>query len=64
MKDGVTTITGELVIGIGQNPLKVMLGPAIGSPGGPAAAPMIAAKGLSVSLAFVLFVHFAKFLLA
>ena len=64
VKDGNTTITGELIVGNGQNPMKVMLGPPIGSPGGPAAAPLFAAKGISVSIALVLFVHLAKFLLA
>ena len=49
-KDGKVTILGELVVGNGQNPFKVMLGPPTGSPGGAASVPMIAAKGISVSV--------------
>lgn len=64
IKDGNTHITGELICGNGQSPFKGMLGPPTGSPGGPAAAPLTAVRGVSVGLAFLLFVHLAKFLLA
>ena len=43
----VRVLGGDLVFGAGNPPLKVMLGPTTGSPGGGAAAPLVAASGVS-----------------
>lgn len=64
VKDGKTHITGDLIVGNGQNPLKLMVGPPTGSPGGPASVPLMAVKGISVSAAFMLAWHLVKFLVA
>lgn len=50
LKDGKVNILGNVVFGNGQNPMSLMVGPPIGSPGGTASAALQAVKGITVAL--------------